>query len=89
MVKSASVKSSRAGRCVHHWRFFGRDGPVTVGNARSFDRLFMAARENGIGDGFTVLRHLPGEAIGSCSFAVNPKDAVPTDMLCWIGPLVE
>jgi LuxR family quorum-sensing system transcriptional regulator CciR len=49
--------------------------------SRGDRQLLMVARENGIGDGFTVPRHLPGEATGSCTFVVNPKGNVPTDML--------
>lgn len=37
------------------------------------DRDVLAkARREGIGDGFTVPAHIPGEASGSCSFAVAP-----------------
>ncbi|MAW98402.1 MAG: LuxR family transcriptional regulator [Sphingomonas sp.] len=39
------------------------------------------ARERGIGDGFTVPVHVPGEATGSCSFAVAPGRCVPVDNL--------
>ncbi|MCM8732424.1 LuxR family transcriptional regulator [Hephaestia sp. GCM10023244] len=38
------------------------------------DRQMLArGRDEGIGDGFTVPAHVPGEARGSCSFA-NPAD---------------
>lgn len=51
--------------------------PLTRG-----DRQILAvARENGIGDGYTVPRHLPGEASGTCSFAVAPGAPFPGDML--------
>jgi LuxR family quorum-sensing system transcriptional regulator CciR len=30
------------------------------------------ARRNGIGEGFTVPAHIPGESAGSCSFAARP-----------------
>lgn len=33
------------------------------------ERILKLAREQGIGDGFTVPAHVPGEAHGSCSFA--------------------
>ncbi len=39
------------------------------------------ARREGIGDGFTVPAHVPGEASGSCSFAVAPGRDVPQDSL--------
>ena len=35
------------------------------------------ARRIGIGDGFTVPAHVPGEQSGSCSFAVGPGDEFP------------
>lgn len=39
------------------------------------------ARTSGIGDGFTVPAHVPGEATGSCSFAVAPGRSMPVDNL--------
>ncbi|WP_066793596.1 LuxR family transcriptional regulator [Sphingomonas soli] len=39
------------------------------------------ARGEGIGDGFTVPAHIPGEASGSCSFAVAPSSQVCDDHL--------
>ncbi len=49
------------------WSDMPRMIPLTPG-----DRLVLAmGREQGIGDGFTVPAHIPGEARGSCSFA-NP-----------------
>ncbi|MBU0823192.1 MAG: LuxR family transcriptional regulator, partial [Alphaproteobacteria bacterium] len=44
-------------------------------------QLLKVARESGIGDGYTVPRHLPGEASGSCSFAVVPNARIPLEML--------
>jgi len=42
------------------------------------DREVLAmARREGVGDGFTVPAHIPGEASGSCSFAVGPGKEVP------------
>ncbi len=42
--------------------------PVTRG-----DRQMLAVgRECGIGDGYTIPRHLPGTARGTCSFVVRP-----------------
>lgn len=51
--------------------------PLTRGD----HRILAVARENGIGDGFTVPRHLPGEASGTCSFAVAPGAPFPGEML--------
>jgi LuxR family transcriptional regulator, quorum-sensing system regulator CciR len=40
-------------------------------------RMLKVGSENGIGDGYTVPRHLPGEASGSCSFVVRPGNRLP------------
>ena len=51
--------------------------PMTRG-----DRQMLAVgRECGIGDGYTVPRHLPGEASGSCSFVVRPDGQLPKSIL--------
>lgn len=44
-------------------------------------RVLALAREAGIGDGFTVPAHVPGEARGSCSFANEAGRSVPREML--------
>jgi DNA-binding CsgD family transcriptional regulator len=44
-------------------------------------RVLSLARDQGIGDGFTVPAHVPGEAHGSCSFAVAPGQAFPAEAL--------
>jgi len=59
------------------WCNVDRYVPLTRGD----HQLLNVARESGIGDGFTVPRHLPGEATGSCSFAVAPRADMPADML--------
>ena len=59
------------------WRNVDHFIPLSRG-----DRQFLSvARESGVGDGFTVPRHLPGEASGSCSFAVKPRADTPGHML--------
>jgi DNA-binding CsgD family transcriptional regulator len=51
--------------------------PLTPG-----DRKVLAlGRENGVGDGFTVPAHVPGEACGSCSFANSDRRPIPEAML--------
>lgn len=46
------------------------------------DRAIMdTAREYGIGDGFTVPAHVPGESNGSVSFAMGVGRPIPHDML--------
>lgn len=47
--------------------------PMTRG-----DRQMLAVgRECGIGDGYTVPRHLPGIARGACTFVVGPDGSLP------------
>jgi len=38
------------------------------------------AFESGIGDGFTIPASVPGETLGSCSFAVNSGQAFPNEV---------
>jgi len=49
--------------------------------SRDRDILERAGR-NGIGDGFTVPAHSPGESAGSCSFATAPGQTAGADRLC-------
>lgn len=44
-------------------------------------RILDLARREGIGDGFTVPAHVPGEAHGSCSFATRAGIALPAQQL--------
>jgi LuxR family quorum-sensing system transcriptional regulator CciR len=44
-------------------------------------QILAAARREGIGDGFTIPAHVPGEVNGSCSFAAEPGVNVPNDRL--------
>lgn len=53
--------------------------------SRTDRQIFAVGRENGIGDGYTVPRHIPGEASGSCTFVVRPENIMPEPML----PLAE
>lgn len=41
--------------------------------------IFGRARAEGIGEGFTVPAHVPGESRGSCSFAVGGDDDLPDE----------
>ena len=53
-----------------------------------FDSAMLSTgARHGIGDGYTVPRHLLGEATGSCSFAVRPGELLPTTML-WVAELI-
>ena len=42
--------------------------------------VFAHARIVGIGDGYTVPAHVPGEFTGSCSFAMGPGEPFPRDL---------
>lgn len=44
-------------------------------------QLLERAASRGIGDGYTVPAHVPGELNGSCSFATAPGVALPEDQL--------
>lgn len=44
-------------------------------------RMLVLGSDQGIGDGFTVPAHVPGEARGSCSFANAAEHAMPHGML--------
>lgn len=44
-------------------------------------RILALGREQGIGEGFTLPAHVPGEACGSCSFANEAGRPIPTKML--------
>lgn len=39
------------------------------------------ARAHGLADGFTVPAHVPGETLGSCTFAVAANDSLDEDLL--------
>ncbi len=36
-------------------------------------QMLEVGRQHGLAEGFTVPRHLPGEATGACSFVIDPK----------------
>ncbi len=57
------------------WRELDRYIPLSRGDRR----MLEVGREHGLGDGFTVPRHLPGEASGACSFAIGPQKAYAGD----------
>lgn len=48
---------------------------------RSDRQMLAVGRDVGIADGYTVPRHLPGNASGSCSFVVRPDRILPHDKL--------
>lgn len=59
------------------WRYLKDLVPITKG-----DRQMLAVgHDHGIADGYTVPRHLPGDASGSCTFVVGPNSRYPGPML--------
>lgn len=44
-------------------------------------RMLLVGEEHGLSDGYTVPRHLPGQATGSCTFVVGRGRSLPGDML--------
>jgi len=59
------------------WSRMPRMIPLTAEDRR----VLALGREQGIGDGFTVPAHVPGEARGSCSFANEAGRPMPEKML--------
>lgn len=59
------------------WSELERILPLTAADRR----VLEAARREGIGDGFTVPAHVPGEAHGSCSFACASGELLREDQL--------
>ncbi len=51
--------------------------PLTRGDRQ----MLHVGREYGLADGYTVPRHLPGEASGACSFVLRPQSELQDDML--------
>lgn len=52
--------------------------PLTRGDRQ----MLSVGQECGIGDGYTIPRHLPGEARGTCTFVVRPGEPLPRSKLC-------
>lgn len=59
------------------WNAISRIVPMTRGDKQ----MLMIGRECGLGDGFTVPRHLPGLARGTCTFVVKPGAGLPLALL--------
>lgn len=72
-VRRASERSMTGFQWKHIESFI----PLT----RSDKQILAVGRDNGIGDGYTVPRHLPGDASGICSFIVKPDNELPVAML--------
>lgn len=59
------------------WHDLSRLIPLSNGDRQ----MLSIGQDVGLANGFTVARHLPGEASGSCSFAVRLLDRLPQGML--------
>jgi LuxR family transcriptional regulator, quorum-sensing system regulator CciR len=59
------------------WEDIGKMIPMTRGDRQ----MLSVGRECGIGNGYTVPRHLPGMARGTCSFVVAPDRELPATSL--------
>jgi len=55
--------------------------PEMVALTAADQRMLDLGRKQGIGDGFTVPTHVPGEARGSVSFVVETGSPLPTEAL--------
>lgn len=44
-------------------------------------RTFRTGQHHGLVDGYTIPRHLPGQASGTCTFALGPDGRLPVAML--------
>jgi LuxR family quorum-sensing system transcriptional regulator CciR len=55
--------------------------PKLIALTRSDEHMLAMGREQGIGDGYTVPAHVPGEGHGSCSFAVCTGRPLPSETL--------
>ena len=55
--------------------------PRLISLTRGDHEILQRACRIGIGDGFTVPAHVPGEVNGSCSFAVGSGDRLPEEHL--------
>lgn len=50
--------------------------------------ILRSAREHGLREGFSVPAHVPGEPLGSCSFATRKDGRIPTEVRIaahWVG----
>ena len=59
------------------WDWLDELVPLTRGDRQ----MLGVGRECGIGNGYTVPRHLPGVGRGTCTFAVRPERELPSGRL--------
>ncbi len=61
--------------------FAWSDVPTMIQVTRRQRQILENAAKHGLGNGFTVPAHIPGEISGSCSFATEPGREMPTSNL--------
>jgi len=59
--------------------FAWSDVPEMINLSRKHKAVLASAADEGLGDGITVPANLPGEANGSCSFAVRTGKSLPRE----------
>ncbi len=62
--------------------FCWHEVPGMIRLSSSDEEVLREARRHGIGDGFTIPANVPGETLGSCTFATSAGKEMPTE---WIG----
>ncbi len=55
--------------------------PVLIPMSRAQEDILRSARRAGIGEGYTIPANVPGECLGSCSFAVKSGKAIDERIL--------
>ena len=53
--------------------------PSMIKLTKKHKEILLRVRKEGLGDGFTVPAHVPGEANGSCNFAMAGSALIPRD----------
>nr|WP_279380267.1 LuxR family transcriptional regulator [Sphingosinicella soli] len=63
--------------------FLWRDVPQLIPLTRTDRDVLARGREIGLGEGVTIPAHVPGEALGSCTFVSVADEALPDEVLPW------
>ncbi|MBL6853725.1 MAG: LuxR family transcriptional regulator [Alphaproteobacteria bacterium] len=61
--------------------FTWEDVPNMIALSPKQREMLAAAREAGLGNGFTVPIHIPGERIASCTFSIKNGRKIPNELL--------
>ncbi len=68
--------------------FCWHEVPQIIRLSESDEKVLEHARFHGIGDGYTIPAHIPGETLGSCTFATPAGTQMPEDFIDfaqWVG----